>query len=121
MFAALVRLCGLSANQTAQFLGVKRHAVIGWLREDGEPPEEMMKKLYELYAAQESAAEEILDHWDEMGRPDAMTLTVAATDSEALEAGWPGVAAQMTSLAIAQATLPNVKIDYRWADDAEEG
>lgn len=117
LFAALLRLSGLSPAEAAAFLGVRRRSVNLWLGPGGAPQEEALRKIYDLIDRQESAAEDIIADWDASGRPDVIDLEVAATDEGAQEAGWPSIGAQSTPAAIAQATLIHVKIRLSVVDE----
>lgn len=112
MFGALLRLCGLSGGAAAYFLGAPRKDVIAWAQEAAAPPQEHFNRLYALYEAQENEAERIIASWEDAGRPAQLHYRVAADDTEAREAGWPSVGAQMVGVAIAQATLTEVAIAF---------
>lgn len=117
MFGALVRLCGLSANEAAHLIGASRAEVVGWLRNESAPPDEAMQKLYRLFAAQEQAAEEIIEAWERSGKPHALTLKVAANNEAARAEGWPSMSAQMVPIAIAQATLTDLTIGFETSSE----
>ncbi|MEM8752400.1 MAG: hypothetical protein AAGF90_05435 [Pseudomonadota bacterium] len=110
LFAALLRLSGLSPDDAVAFLGVRRKMINAWMRPDGSPAQKSMQKLYDLIDRQEREAERLIEEWDEAGRPETFEGEVAGSDEAAQAAGWPSVGAQAVPFAIAQATLVHVRM-----------
>lgn len=113
MFGALLRLCGLNAGDAAHYLGIHRRIILGWLNGSEEPPAEVYDQLYHLFHRQEEAAEEIIGFWRESGEPDIIELRIPSNNEAAQKAGWPSVTAQVQPIAMAQATLANVKVTLK--------
>ena len=110
MFGALLRLCGLNAGDASYYLGIHRRTILGWLNGAEEPPAEVYEQLYSLFHRQEEAAEEIIGFWRESGEPEMFELRIPTSNEAAQKAGWPSVMTQVQPIAMAQATLANVKI-----------
>ncbi|MEO0363414.1 MAG: hypothetical protein AAF322_19990, partial [Pseudomonadota bacterium] len=83
LFAALLRLSGLSPDDAVAFLGVRRKMINAWMRPDGSPAQKSMQKLYDLIDRQEREAERLIEEWDEAGRPETFEGEVAGSDEAA--------------------------------------
>ena len=118
-FGVLLQICGVSAHQAAQFLGVPPRVVLRWVRGVGQPTTEALTALGGLQARQQDVADAIITSWDEAGRPPSLSITVARDDDEAKEMGWPSLAAQMAPTAIAQAVLGPIRIDLDHGESTE--
>jgi len=110
MFAALLKLCGLSPREAAEYLGYQRREVINWAQSTEVPPPEALAKLYFLFDEQEAEATRILEDWELADKPKVMEFTIPADDGVAKSAGWPSLGAYMVSIAMAQATLGPVEL-----------
>ena len=110
MFGALLRLCGLNAGDASYYLGIHRRVILGWLNGAEDAPAEACEQLYHLFHRQEEAAEEIIGFWRESGEPEVFELRIPTSNDAAQKAGWPCMAAQIQPIAMAQATLANIKI-----------
>lgn len=119
MFGVLIQICGMSPHQAAHFLNVPPRVVIRWTRDVGQPSVEALTALGGLQARQQKVADAIITSWDEAGRPPTLTITVARDDSEAMEMGWPSLAAQIAPVAIAQAVLGPINIQVEHREPAE--
>lgn len=119
MFSALLRLCGITPNAAAHYLGEHRRQVLAWVREQQEPPREVILKMCELCEAQEAEVDRIIEQWERAGQPAEITYLLPADDFAARRAGWPAVTAQMAAAAKAQATLTEVSIVFATAAPEE--
>lgn len=117
LFAALLRLSGLTPAHAAHHLGVRRRMVNYWLSPEGGPSDVALNKVYDLIDRQEHEAEAIIRRWDEAGRPDTLEVELPADDEDARAEGWPSVEARAVPLAIAQATLIHVRISATVAEN----
>ncbi|MEO1493659.1 MAG: hypothetical protein AAFV19_16005 [Pseudomonadota bacterium] len=110
-FRTQLSLCGLSVDEAAQFLAVERRRVRAWARNIAPVPTHVLRRLSALYSEQEDVADEIVQRWEEAGRPAEFKFAVSATDEEARGLGWPSVSAQMIPAAIAQTVIAPVRIE----------
>jgi uncharacterized protein YbaA (DUF1428 family) len=101
----------LSVDEAAQFFAVERRRVRAWTRDSSSVPHHVLRRLSALYSEQEDVADEIVQRWEDAGRPAEFKFAVSATDEEARELGWPSVSAQMIPAAIAQTVIAPVRID----------
>ena len=112
-FAVLIRLCGLDVDSATYFLGMRRRLIAGWVRGNGEPSKEAIDALSKLHQQQQKYADDLLEAWDEAGRPASMAVEVSATDEAAQARGWPSVGAQLVAPVIAQTYLSPARIVFR--------
>ena len=117
-FRAQLSLCGLSVDQAAQFLAVERRRVRTWIRDATKVPPHVLRRLSALYSEQEDVADEIVQRWEEAGRPDEFKFAVSATDDEVRVLGWPSISAQMIPVAIAQTVIAPVRIECVSLEDS---
>jgi uncharacterized protein YbaA (DUF1428 family) len=108
---AQLSLCGMSVDAAAQYFDVHRRVVRGWIFNPDKMPQHVHTALVKLFAEQEEMAEEIVEAWEESGRPDTFKFAVSSTDEEAQEMGWPCVSAQMVPPAIAQTVVAPARIE----------
>lgn len=118
-FGVLVQICGMTPHQAAQFLDIPPRIVIRWTRGVGKPTLEALTALGNLQARQQNVADAIITSWDDAGRPPSLAISVARDDEQALEMGWPSLAAQIAPTAIAQAVLGPISIELEHVEPAE--
>ena len=119
-FAVLIRLCGLDVDSATHFLGVRRRVVANWAKGSGEPSDAAIAALSKLHQQQQEYADDLLEAWEEAGRPASMAIEVSASDAAAREQGWPSVGAQLVAPVIAQTYLSPAKIVFQVAQDTKD-
>ena len=112
-FAVLIRLCGLDVDSATHFLGIRRRAVLGWTKGNGEARPEVIDALSKLHQQQQKYADDLLEAWDEAGRPPTMAIEICATDEGARARGWPSVGAQLVAPVIAQTYISPARIAFQ--------
>lgn len=112
-FAVLIRLCGLDADSAAHFLGVRRRAVLNWMKGVGEARPEVTDALSKLHQQQQKYADDLLEAWDEAGRPPSIAIEICADDEGARARGWPSVGAQLVAPMIAQTYISPARIVFQ--------
>jgi len=119
-FRILLRICGLSPHDLAFHLKVPPKLVKSWQQGETEPPSAAIIALGKIQARQQEMADEIIETWEQAGRPPTIFFTAAKDNQEARTIGWPSVAAQVAPAAIAQGVLGAVKVelDHSSADIA---
>lgn len=106
-FALLIKRCGLSLSEAADFLSVRIDTVKSWSSGRNPVPEGAIDELRALYAKIERAAEEGLAQIAKMN-PEAADLGLAKSDAEAKRLGFPCIGAHGAALGIiaAKAGIP---------------
>ena len=112
-FAVLIRLCGLDVDSATHFLGLRRRVVAKWARGIGEARPEVIDALSKLHQQQQKYADDLLEAWDEAGRPLTMAIEICASDEAAQERGWPSVGAQLVAPVIAQTYISPARIVFQ--------
>lgn len=120
IFGSMLSLTGLDENAAAYHLKVRPRAVRRWASQAEAPPPEVLRSLCRLMDEQQAVADEICTAWEDAGEPEQFAYGVSTDDESARELGWPSLDAQIRVLAIAQMTLPGVKIDTTPADKLGE-
>lgn len=95
LFPEILRGCGLSQREAADFLGIRPDTVKGYASPSRpqQPPPGVLAELHELAARQDQAALDEVDTWEQQGRPSEIEIGLASDDYEAQGLGWPCVGA----------------------------
>ncbi|MGB0411115.1 MAG: hypothetical protein ACPGFA_05980 [Pikeienuella sp.] len=117
-FAVLIRLCGLDVDSATYFLGLRRRVIANWAKGGGNPTDAAIAALSKLHQQQQKYADDLLEAWDEAGRPATMAIEVSANDAAARERGWPSVRAQLVAPVIAQTYLSPARVVFQQEQDA---
>lgn len=112
-FAVLIRLCGLDVDSASHFLGVRRRAVVNWTKGNSEPRPEAIDALSKLHQQQQKYADDLLEAWDEAGRPASIVIEISASDEAARARGWPSVGAQLVAPVIAQTYISPARVVFQ--------
>lgn len=101
LFSEILRGCGLSQREAADFLGIRPDTVKGYASPSRpqQPPPGVLAELHELAARQERMAQATVDIFEsqaaEYGPADTIELGIAADDHEAQQLGLPCVGAHL--------------------------
>lgn len=116
LFSLLVRVCGLSLREAAEFFNVRLDTVKSWSSGRNRVPDAVLDELVALAAQIEKAASETLAQIEDMatqyGAPAEIELGIASDDVEAESIGWPCVGAQSACLSLVVAR--GMKRGYRF-------
>lgn len=95
LFSEILRGCGLSQREAADFLGIRPDTVKGYASPSRpqQPPPGVLAELHELAARQDQVALEEVDVWEQQGQPSEIKIGLASDDCEARSLGWPCVGA----------------------------
>ena len=93
LIATILRGCGLSQREAADFLGVRLDTLKSWSAGRNPTPQGALDQLHELATRQEQVASEAVEIWQEQGEPSQIEIGIASDDHEAQSLGWPCVGA----------------------------
>lgn len=111
LYAALMRTCGLSQREAADFHGVRLDTVKSWCGGRNRAPDGAIAELKNLFARIAKAADEFIAGAEKMsdqyGADVEIEAGIASDDAEARSLGWPCVGAQIASIGLAAAYIQN--------------
>lgn len=110
-FSALLGICGLSQDEAAAFLGVRRSSVAHWMTGRRQCPPGAVREIHALAAAQMAAAQRQARAITDIiaaAPPGLEGIEIGAPvdDTEAQALGLPTVSAWTATLGMALALLP---------------
>lgn len=109
LFALLIDRCGLSHQEAAEFLQVRRDTVHSWSTDRRPAPAGVIGQLRALYRAIDRAANEAMAELGraikQRGAPEVIELGLASDDHEARSLGLPCVGAHAALLGLVAARL----------------
>lgn len=120
LFKLLHRACGLSNQETADYLSVRIDTVKSWSSGRNPAPEWAISMLRALLSTMDGAAEATRDLYNEI-KPDDIFMGYCTDDTEAQSLGYPTASAQHAALAMQIARLPltlPIRLGPRGADFA---
>ena len=106
LFAEILRGCGLSQREAADFLDVRIDTLKSWGSGRNGAPAGVLAALHELSSLQDNAANQVADIWQANGEPDEIEIGLASDDYEARTLGWPCVGAHKAVIRRVWEVLP---------------
>lgn len=106
LFSEILRGCGLSQREAADFLDVRIDTLKSWGSGRNGAPAGVLAALHELSELQDRAANQVADVWQANGEPDEIEIGLASDDYEAQTLGWPCVGAHMAVIRRVWEILP---------------
>ena len=106
LFSEILRGCGLSQREAADFLGVRLDTVKSWSAGRNPIPEGAMLSLHDLADRQEETALELVELWEEGGQPEEIEIGLSTDDHEAQSLGWPCAGAHLAAIRRIWEVLP---------------
>lgn len=107
---SLIRACGLSNREAAEFCGVTDRTVSRWLAGERAPLPEALARLESLDAALTRSAAEAARLWREKGAAAAVEFAVPRSDASAKRRGWPFRSVVFALLSRLRGAMPEAKI-----------
>lgn len=93
LFAEILRGCGLSQKEAADFLDARIDTVKSWGSGRNAVPAGVLNEMHALTEKQEAAATQAQQIWLDAGEPDEIEIGISSDDYEARSLGWPCVGA----------------------------